>query len=288
MTEASRFRQATRVGFDVGGTSITAGAVVDGELTSRIRHLTPSTSDALLEAIGGIYYDLDVPDRTPLGVGVPGVVDSIHGRVSDARNLGIGPEGLDLGRLLEEQIGAPAWVANDVNVAAVGVVSALGPDDSAAVFINVGTGLGAAVVLGGEVWAGSSGLAGEIGLSATPGGGNLEDVVAAGLNDDVRDAVSVLAGIIELVVLLVDPTRVYVGGGVVDNNPALVTEVVAEMRRLAERSPQIRDRSLWERVIPVHDSARFAVVAAAGRSLRVRPLNAISGISSHSDRTSRR
>jgi len=115
----------------------------------------------------------ELPAGTLDGVvaGVPGVIEAPTGRVGLAGNIP-GPEGLAVGSALEERLGLPATVENDVNLAAVGEHwrgVAQGVDDF--VFLSIGTGLGAGLVLRGELHRGHHGAAGEVDFAL---GGDLE------------------------------------------------------------------------------------------------------------------
>jgi predicted NBD/HSP70 family sugar kinase len=95
-------------------------------------------------------------------VGVPGVVASGGDRVALAESIP-GLEGLRVGSELEERLGVRVRVENDVNLAALGEQwrgVARGVEDF--VFLSIGTGLGAGVVLHGELHRGRNGAAGEV------------------------------------------------------------------------------------------------------------------------------
>ena len=97
-------------------------------------------------------------------VGVPGVVESGSGTVSLAENVP-GLEGERVAERLESALGIPVQVLNDVNLAAIGERDhGAGRGVASFVFVSVGTGLGAGLVLGGELIAGSHGAAGELDL----------------------------------------------------------------------------------------------------------------------------
>jgi len=75
-----------------------------------------------------------------------------------------------LQQMLEAEFGVPASVDNDVNLAAIGEQRAgLAQGASDFVFLAVGTGIGAGIVLNGEVHRGSMWTAGEIGYMLVPG-----------------------------------------------------------------------------------------------------------------------
>ncbi len=94
--------------------------------------------------------------------GVPGVVEAPGARIGLANNIP-GLEGFAIGPELEARLGVPVTVENDVNLAAVGERSrgvAQGVEDF--VFLSVGTGLGAGLILQGELHRGHNGAAGEV------------------------------------------------------------------------------------------------------------------------------
>ena len=106
-------------------------------------------------------------------IGVPAVVDDETGRMSMATNVP-GLEGRDVRADLTDRLGVPVTVENDINLAARGeqwLGVARGIEDF--VFLSVGTGLGAGLVLRGELHRGRNGAAGEV------------DLVSAGRNDEI-------------------------------------------------------------------------------------------------------
>ena len=97
-----------------------------------------------------------------MGVGVPGRVDRELGHVTLAVNLDW--HDLPLGPRLEERLGIPTVVENDVRAAALGLHRrrVFGQAESLAL-LAIGTGIAAGVVLDGRLHRGALGLAGEIG-----------------------------------------------------------------------------------------------------------------------------
>ena len=95
-------------------------------------------------------------------VGVPGVVNGDSGRISLADNIH-GLDGLEVGAELRRRLEMAIEVENDVNLAALGERwrgVARERDDFA--FLSIGTGLGAGLVLRGELHSGHHGAAGEV------------------------------------------------------------------------------------------------------------------------------
>jgi predicted NBD/HSP70 family sugar kinase len=158
------------LGLDVGARFV-RGAVCDLAGTVRARQdielrvadvedAVPATErlrSSLFEA-----SDLD-PDRVDsIVVGVPGVVETGTGVLRLAENVA-GLEGHAFADELQAVLGLPVTLENDINLAALGEQwqgVARGVDDF--VFLSVGTGMGAGLVLGGELHRGRHGAAGEI------------------------------------------------------------------------------------------------------------------------------
>jgi predicted NBD/HSP70 family sugar kinase len=113
--------------------------------------------------------------------GVPGVIEAPEGRVGLAGIIP-GLEGLPVGSVLEERLEVPVSVENDVNLAAVGEHwRGVGQGVDNFVFLSIGTGLGAGLVLQGELHRGHHGAAGEVDFAL---GGDLErenDPAASGV-----------------------------------------------------------------------------------------------------------
>ena len=96
-----------------------------------------------------------------MGIGVPGIVTA-EGSVVRAKFLGW--SNFPLKRLMEEHFPFPVFVENGVNLAALGE-RWLGSGDQVddMLFVRIGTGIGGAVICGGQLIHGAGGNAGEIG-----------------------------------------------------------------------------------------------------------------------------
>lgn len=165
------------VGVDLGGTKIfgalvdPAGAGLDAVLQDAKSPTPAGGVDSILDAVEALVRRLD-PAPTAVGIGTPGVVEPDTGRVLLAPNLSGFDRPVDVRRLLEDRLGCPVSVGNDVNVAALGEARAgagVGYDDVLAVWL--GTGLGAGLVLDGRLRIGPHGLAGELGHAVVMPGG---------------------------------------------------------------------------------------------------------------------
>jgi predicted NBD/HSP70 family sugar kinase len=96
-----------------------------------------------------------------IGVGTPGIVDATTGTIRWAVNLDW--QDLPLGEILRARHGVPVEVANDSRAAALAIELFSGARSTNLVAIQVGRGIGAGVVLGGELFHGDGFGAGEIG-----------------------------------------------------------------------------------------------------------------------------
>ncbi len=96
-------------------------------------------------------------------VGVPGAPDPKTGRIRMVPNIP-GLDRIDVSRLLQESLGIETVVENDVNLAALGEhwLTRRGENDDL-VYVSIGTGIGAGLVVGGQLLRGSFGTAGEVG-----------------------------------------------------------------------------------------------------------------------------
>ena len=157
------------LGVDLG-TRFVRAAVCDlrGEIRARRDvELPEATARVALDTIGELADDLTdeggfAAALDGVVVGVPGAVDERTGEISLAGNVD-GLEGETFPRALDERLAAPLRIDNDINLAALGEHwrgVARGVDDFA--FLSIGTGLGAGLVLHGELHRGHRGTAGEL------------------------------------------------------------------------------------------------------------------------------
>ncbi|MFN8170254.1 MAG: ROK family glucokinase [Candidatus Nanopelagicales bacterium] len=163
------------IGVDIGGTKILAGAVTeDGEIVKTARRDTPhSDATAVLDLVAEVVTELARAVDAPIdgvGLGVAGPVDASRSHVYFAPNLRWSQ--VPARALLEAATGLPVVVENDGNVAAWGEYRfGAGRGSGDLVLVTVGTGIGGGIVLGGRLFRGAHGAAGEIGhANAVPNG----------------------------------------------------------------------------------------------------------------------
>ena len=175
---------------DVGATKILVGIsdLFGNLVTEREMDAGPDARTALERLSGTVSEMLRSIDGPCSGVcvGVPGIYRRDRDRVEQAFNLP-GFDGLALRAFLAERIGGRIHIENDVNLAALGELTQMGAEQPEGDFaaISVGTGIGLGMVVGGDLYRGGTGSAGEVGsllLSLpTPGAVpvTLEDVASA-------------------------------------------------------------------------------------------------------------
>jgi predicted NBD/HSP70 family sugar kinase len=151
------------LGVDVGARYLRwVLADLDGDPADEgtVRLEQPRAED-VLQAIGAIRRNGDVELAV---VGSPGVVDPTTGRIDSAPNIH-GWEGVHAEAVLGDALGIAVRVENDVNLAALGEQAAgAGRDVDSFAYLNVGSGLGAGIVLHGRLHRGARGAAGEVGF----------------------------------------------------------------------------------------------------------------------------
>jgi glucokinase len=290
-----------RIGVDIGGTN-TDGVVLDdaGLVAHSLRLPTGWGPDEVLGTASSAVRQLaDSAGIAPsafasIGIGIPGAVDPERGTVTHARNLGVAR--LDLGTLLAANLGTAVRVENDVNAAALGAFHQLGLDaTNSLAYLNLGTGLAAGLVLGGKLWRGSRGAAGEIGhILIDPAGpldddgqpgalevlasgsgiasqrpGSVPDMLAAAAAGDaeaivIRERMFVgVASAVRILVLTLDVDVVVIGGGISAMGDELLGEVRAVFGSWERNSPFITSLELCSRLRILSPDASTAATGAA-------------------------
>ncbi len=300
-----------RIGIDIGGTK-TAALVLDdtgatlahvsapsGRGATQVLAIAVDVADRAAASVGGW------PSVTHLGACMPGLVDPATGWARHAVHLGVGS--LDLAGGLEAATGRRPHVDNDVKAAALGAHHSLGPDAATGTtaYLNVGTGLAAAIVHRGEVVRGAGGAAGEIGhlpvgsgITCTCGQeGCLETVAsgtalhrmwprpaqdlfpAAAAGDELaREVVATLArGIAVAVQVLVvtGAEHVVIGGGVARDRADLEAALAADVTARAAASPFLRRLDLVSRTRVLDGDVPVAAIGAALLPGRTQPVEAV-------------
>ena len=144
------------------------GAIVNlsGEIKETVEvPIVGSDGEKALQFVYEILNQLLAKGWEPIigiGIGTPGLVNTREGKVVDAVNLDW--EDLPLASLLQERYGLPVSVLNDSQATAIGEFVYGGHrSESNLIVINVKHGIGAGILINGQLFQGDDGSAGEIG-----------------------------------------------------------------------------------------------------------------------------
>ena len=191
---------STVVGIDLGGTKVAAAMLRTlpggstsaatsapkapvGVLSEPVQHPTElSSTDGLIEQLVAIVGEARGEAQIDaVGIGVPSVVDFATGTAVSSANIPLSH--VPLRQLLSERLGTPIFVDNDATVAALAEAhdEQLNLVCENLVMLTIGTGVGGGIVIGGRIFRGASGGAGEFGhtLTGLAVDGGLGDVPAA-------------------------------------------------------------------------------------------------------------
>jgi glucokinase len=265
------------LGVDIGGTDMKA-VLVEGEAARGFSsRRTPRTPPEMVEAVAELARDVEA-----IGLAVPGVVDEANGVAVWSENLNWSD--VPFAALLRERCGVPTVLGHDVRTGALAetrIGAARGMSD--VVYLSIGTGIAAGIVLGGRIHSGD-GYAGEIGH--TPAGhdepcacgsrgcleaiasaaaiarrytartgrpvGGAADVLAARDPDALAvwdEAVDALAGALAWIASVLAPETVVIGGGLSRAGAALFDPLEARIPRLLtfQRVPRLVPAALGDR-----------------------------------------
>jgi predicted NBD/HSP70 family sugar kinase len=285
------------VGIDIGPRDVRfALADLQGRVLARDEQRTRTESadaavDQVLHGIDGLFRKSGRDARTlfAIGISAPGMTDVTTGRVLGAANLP-GWTNVPLRDLVQARFKVPVQVDNDANMAALGERwqgVAQGSDNF--VFVALGAGVGAGIVIGGRVHRGHHWYAGEISRMMLDyrewqvefgERGYLEtrigaDAIDRATNDDARSAVvdelPVLLGTaIANIVAVLDPALVVLGGGLSRSGQQLVEPIQRVVARIVPNAPAIEtstlgdDAPLLGAVSSAMDEAEARLFAIAG------------------------
>lgn len=157
------------IGIDIGGTNL-RGAVVDSKGKILKRYTQSSEAQIgidnlinnLIDVIDNLRFDFKI---SGIGIGIPGILDSKKGIITQAPNIK-NATNYPIEKILYKEIkpNLPIFIENDANCAALGEYKyGAGKDANTLIMITLGTGVGGGIILNGEIWNGAHGMGGEIG-----------------------------------------------------------------------------------------------------------------------------
>ncbi|HEY0604647.1 MAG TPA: ROK family protein [Herpetosiphonaceae bacterium] len=243
---------------DVGGTKFSMAVFADNEMIMRQTRPTDREGGRdwmLAQIVEQARLWQQQIELVRCGVGFGGPVHFAEQRVVLSTHVG-GWQNFRLSEFLAQQLGLPTITDNDANVGALGegfFGAGIGYDPL--LYLTISTGIGGGLLAGGRVYHGADSYAGEIGhLTIRPDGpeclcgarGCLERL-CCGLwleRDHGRSAKELLqdpafveryvvdlAQGLKAAIMLLNPTRIVIGGGISKAGGALFVPLRAELRR---------------------------------------------------------
>lgn len=273
---------------DIGGTKFTVGAFSGSQLVHRETRTTDRSGgpDWMLEQIAEIFDRWRLqhgfrPDRCGIGFGGP--VDFPSQTVTLSTHVG-GWAQYPLLNKVEQLTGVKAIMDNDANVGALGeALYGAGRDADPLFYMTLSTGIGGGIIIGKQIYRGADSFAGEIGhLNVLPDGPEClcgsygcYERMCCGLwlerdygrpakellldEEFVRRYVVYLARGLKAAIMLLNPARIVIGGGISKAGPRLFEPLRAELNhQLTAWSRARRD------VVPaelVDDSVLYGALA---------------------------
>jgi len=243
---------------DIGGTKFTMAVFEDDRMTLRESRRTDRAGGrdwmlAQVAAIAGEWRGNTRLDRCGIGFGGPVLFD--RQRVAQSTHVG-GWSDFDLSAHLAQSLGIPAIMDNDANAGALGEARhGAGRGCDPLFYMTLSTGIGGGMVAGGRVYRGADSWAGEIGhLTIRPdgpeclcGARGCYERMCSGLwleRDHGRTAevllrapafveryVEDLALGLKACIMLWNPARIVIGGGIAKAGEALFGPLRAELGR---------------------------------------------------------
>src|SRR6266508_138556 len=279
------------VGVDIGRKWVRA-AIAGNVVARRDEHARVRSAKSLIGQVGAIARRLateagvEWSQVTHTTLGSTGVFDPAHGYVAMAPNLpGWGRSGLV--QAVRDELGTNISFENDVNLAALAErAHGLGRNVHNFVFLSIGTGIGMALMVEGQLYRGAHGAAGEVAYMPIGKGdprdpanrrrGAFEEAAAAvgiirtarrlgmrppltperifvaarrgnAVAGRVVQAEAAMLGLaIATVTPVLDPEMVILGGGIGRNGDLLVEPIERELRQLLPFRPRVAVSALGE------------------------------------------
>ena len=149
------------IGIDIGGTK--CAVISAGDQGKKISRVAFETADADT-TLNRILYEVEqLPACHAIGISCGGPLDEERGIILSPPNLP-GWDRIPITKILTERFGVPAYLCNDANACALAEWKfGAGRGSQNMIFLTMGTGMGAGLILNGQLYRGTNGNAGEIG-----------------------------------------------------------------------------------------------------------------------------
>lgn len=242
---------------DIGGTKFTLAAFEGGRMVRRASRGTDAAGgrEWMLAQIAATIASWSDFRFERCGIGFGGPVNFAAQRVVLSTHVG-GWRDFDLIGFVRDLTGAPAVMDNDANVGAIGEAEfGAGKGYSPLFYMTLSTGIGGGIYEGGRVWRGADSYGGEIGhLTIRPdgpeclcGARGCFERMCCGLwlardhgktaRELMRDPAFVERYVVDLAlglkaaIMLLNPQRIVIGGGIGKAGERLFVPLRTELRR---------------------------------------------------------
>ncbi len=140
-----------------------ASNVVDSETATPTDNTAAESLSALSAGLERLRHRIDPARLLPvIGLGPPGLVDMTHGIIKSAVDLGW--REVDIATTIAQETGLPVLTANRSKAGALAVLRRIAkPQTTNLIYISIGTGVAAGIILNGTLFVGANSSAGELG-----------------------------------------------------------------------------------------------------------------------------
>jgi glucokinase len=271
----------TVVGVDIGGTKIAAGRVNQQAEVSGALVLPTRAADGFDASLAQVWSAIEqslTADVEAIGICAPGPLNPKTGRILNPPNL---PGWVDvpLVRMAEEKFGLPVRLENDCNAAAIAEARyGAGRGHSIVFYAAIGTGIGAGIVIDGNLYRGAHDTAGEAGhitvdyrspIICTCGAPGCIEALASGAAIENSSSapgqhLDELAAWLGSIVSLLDPGIIVLGGGVLGGH--VRAQMLSLLRELVPR----RTINPYASEIPIVEPQLGALSGVVGAAMIAR------------------
>lgn len=158
--DTTRLYKNMRIGVDIGGTKCAVVSGNESGVVRKIRFATTSKDETIRNIIAAVR---ELGGGSAIGISCGGPLDAGRGLILSPPNL-IGWDEVPIVKIMEDAFGVPAYLRNDADACALAEWKyGAGRGTENMIFLTFGTGMGAGLILGGRLYSGSCGMAGEIG-----------------------------------------------------------------------------------------------------------------------------
>jgi len=246
---------------DIGGTKCSIASAVNPENVTELVTADYKTPEKILAQLALYAKDLLAQDKAidRVGISFGGPFDFANQKVKRSVHVS-GWEEFDFSDWSKRVLGLPSVTDNDANVGALGEFVSRGSSRSNLAYVTVSTGVGAGLIINGEIYRGHGELAGELGhIVIDPSGpedelgnrGTLERFCSGYwlrkdygksaqelLADDafLLEYSSRLAAGLSTLVRLINPELLVLGGGIIKTGPRLESALSQHLKALLDQT----------------------------------------------------